>query len=78
MIEKIRQQHHELSQLNTNKESVNLDRLQKMGMMIMIEQMGLGALLDSDQMWGARAWVGDTRNAGYPSDQLPKPSLPAR
>ncbi len=52
MIEKIQQHHKELSLQVENKNSVNLDRLQKMGMMIQMAQMGLGTLLDSDQMWG--------------------------
>ncbi len=52
MIEKIQQHHNNLSLQVKNNESVNLDRLQKMGMMIQMAQMGLGTLLDSDQMWG--------------------------
>ena len=52
MIEKIQQHHHELSQQISNRESVNLDRLHKMGMMIQMAQMGLATLLDLDKMWG--------------------------
>jgi DNA-binding transcriptional regulator GbsR (MarR family) len=51
MIEKIWQHHSDLSLQIKNKESVNLDRLQKMGLMIQMAQMGLATLLDSDQMW---------------------------
>ncbi len=52
MIEKIQQHHNELSQQISNGESVNLVRLQKMGMMIQMAQMGLATLLDLDKMWG--------------------------
>lgn len=52
MIEKIQQQHTELSLHSTSNESVNLQRLQKMGMMIQIAQLGLGTLLEYDQPWG--------------------------
>jgi DNA-binding transcriptional regulator GbsR (MarR family) len=52
MIEKIQERHSELGLLNTNSEVVNSDRFQKMGMMILMAQLGLGTLLDSNQVWG--------------------------
>ena len=50
MIENIRQSHEQLSQQSDKTESLNLDRLEKMGTMIQVAQMGLSAVLESE--WG--------------------------
>jgi DNA-binding transcriptional regulator GbsR (MarR family) len=50
MIENIQQSYMKLSEQCGDGESLNLDRLEKMGAMIQIAQMGLGALFESE--WG--------------------------
>jgi DNA-binding transcriptional regulator GbsR (MarR family) len=49
MINKIQQQHTALSLLAKDNETLNLERLQKVGLMIQMAQMGLGTLLDMNQ-----------------------------
>ena len=51
MIEKIQQSHSELSEKSANNESINVERLQKMGMMIQMAKFGLGTLLETNQVW---------------------------
>ena len=51
MIEYIKQRHDELNTHITASESLNLERLGKMGMMIQMAQFGLVTLLEPNQIW---------------------------
>ena len=51
MIEKIQQHHADLSLQSKEGESIHLERLEKMGMMIQTAQMGLATLLQLDKIW---------------------------
>jgi DNA-binding transcriptional regulator GbsR (MarR family) len=48
MIDKIQKSYHQLSQQVSVSESLNSERLQSMGLMIQLAQMGLGTLLETD------------------------------
>lgn len=48
MINKIHKQHHELLLQSEVKEILNLERLQKMGMLIQMAQIGLGTFVESN------------------------------
>ncbi len=52
MLDHISQSHLELSQEAAASEDLNLERLEKMGMMIQMGQLGLRSLLEADQAWG--------------------------
>jgi DNA-binding transcriptional regulator GbsR (MarR family) len=50
MIEKIQQQHHDLMVHSKDKENLSTERLHKMGMMIQLAQVGLGYVIESNQI----------------------------
>jgi DNA-binding transcriptional regulator GbsR (MarR family) len=52
MIEKIRDHHASLSSLGAKSDDLNMSRLESMGLMIEMAQMGLDTLLQSDQALG--------------------------
>lgn len=51
MIEKIQKLHKELSDQIVSPDTLNIERLQKMEMMIQMAHLGLGTLLHTEQMW---------------------------
>jgi DNA-binding transcriptional regulator GbsR (MarR family) len=50
MIEKIHQNFLEVARVSSDSDSIDPDRLQGLGLMIQMAQLGLGTLLDSDQV----------------------------
>lgn len=55
MIDKIQQSHLQLIQQNSDSESINIERLQSLGLMIQMAQFGLGTLLETDQNFDGTA-----------------------